>query len=72
MWISVRQRGCHSDWEARRLRSEGSQLKPRVMAVQDIFHSQLISKCCPLGLAWGSMEASSLTGTLPSLSPKGL
>lgn len=48
-WKPVRERGCHGDWKARRLRSEGSRLKPRVTAGQDTFLSQLIIKCFPLG-----------------------
>lgn len=42
--------GYHIDQEARGLRSEGSQLKPMVITVQNTSLSGLIIKCCPLGL----------------------
>lgn len=40
----------HIDQEARRLGSEGSQLKPMVITVEDTSLSELVIKCSPLGL----------------------
>lgn len=40
----------HIDQEARRLGSEGSQLKPMVITVEDTSLSELVIKYSPLGL----------------------